>query len=61
MTLWAFVSLTCILTASFISIVGTGVQDPSVLVRNNVPIEWHAFPQNPSLMSVIGGESILLT
>jgi hypothetical protein len=55
LSLWAFVSLLCILTASFITIVGTGVQDPSILVKGREPIHWHAWPQNPNLMDIIGG------
>jgi hypothetical protein len=43
------------LTASFITIVGTGVQDPSILVKGREPIHWHAWPQNPNLMDIIGG------
>jgi amino acid permease len=52
--MWAFVSLLCILTASFITIVGTGVQDPSILVKNGQAIHWHAWPQNPNLKDIIG-------
>ncbi|WVR04882.1 hypothetical protein IAU60_001894 [Kwoniella sp. DSM 27419] len=50
----SWVSVSCILVASMITIVGTGVQDPSNLVKNGVPIMWHAAPPNPSLMDVIG-------
>jgi hypothetical protein len=42
------------LTASFITIVGTGVQDPSILVKNGQEIHWHAWPQNPNLKDIIG-------
>jgi hypothetical protein len=52
---WGKLSLLCILTASFITIVGTGVQDPSILVKGREPIHWHAWPQNPNLMDIIGG------
>jgi hypothetical protein len=54
LSLWAFVSLMCILTASFITIVGTGVQDPSILVKNGQEIHSHAWPQNPNLKDIIG-------
>ena len=43
------------MTASFITIIGTGVQDPSILVKGREPIHWHAWPQNPNLKDIIGG------
>jgi hypothetical protein len=52
---WSFTSVTCILAASMITIVATGVQPDSVLVKNGAPIEWHAFPKNPSFAKIIGG------
>jgi hypothetical protein len=54
LSFWAFVSLFCILTASFITIVGTGVQSPSILIKNGQDIHWHAWPQNPNLKDIIG-------
>jgi hypothetical protein len=42
------------LTASFITIVGTGVQSPSILIKNGQDIHWHAWPQNPNLKDIIG-------
>ncbi|OCF40859.1 hypothetical protein I317_05309 [Kwoniella heveanensis CBS 569] len=50
----SWISVSAILIASMITIVGTGVQDPSNLVVNHVPIEWHAFPTEASLIDVIG-------
>lgn len=51
---WSFASVFSVLTASMITIVATGVQSDSLLVRNGVPIEWHAFPKNPSFPKIIG-------
>jgi len=48
-------SVICILVAAMITIVGTGVQSDQVLRQGGPPIQWHAFPQNPTLISVIGG------
>lgn len=47
-------SVTCITVASFITIIGTGTQSPSVLVKNNVPIKWQAFNKDASFADVIG-------
>jgi len=46
--------VSCITVASFITIIGTGVQDPSVLVKNNVPIHWQAINKEATLSDVIG-------
>ncbi|WRT64466.1 uncharacterized protein IL334_001398 [Kwoniella shivajii] len=50
----SWLSVSCILIACMITIVATGVQSSSVLVKHGVPIEWHATPTNPNLMDVIG-------
>lgn len=50
----SFLSVFCVLTASLITIIATGVQPDSILVKNAVPIEWHAFPKNPSFPKIIG-------
>jgi hypothetical protein len=48
-------SVGCILTAAMIIMIAVGVQDDIVLTHGKAPIHWHAFPQDPSLMNVIGG------
>lgn len=56
--LWwmSFISIGAIFTASIITMVATGVQSPSVLeTAKGGPIHWHAFPEDPSLMNIIGG------
>lgn len=56
--LWwmSFVSIAAIFIASMITIVATGVQSPSVLVTaKKGPIYYRAFPEDPSLMSILGG------
>jgi amino acid permease len=50
----SIISVTCITVASFITIIGTGVQSPSVLVKNNVPIEWKVINYDATLSDVIG-------
>ncbi|ODN85248.1 hypothetical protein L198_07571 [Cryptococcus wingfieldii CBS 7118] len=50
----SWVSVSAILIASMITIVGTGAQADSNLIEDGVPIEWHAFPTDPSLTNVIG-------
>jgi len=54
LTLLSILSVSCITVASFITIIGTGVQDPSVLVKNNVPIEWKVINYDATLSDVIG-------
>ncbi|GAA6044098.1 hypothetical protein JCM8097_008434 [Rhodosporidiobolus ruineniae] len=46
-------SLTCITVACIVTMSAAATQDPSVLVKNGVPIEWHAF-HNPGLVDGIG-------
>lgn len=60
--LWwmSFVSIAAILIASMITIIATGIQSPNVLMKNGVPIHWHATPQNANLMDVIGGYTNVL-
>jgi len=56
--LWwmSFVSITAIFAASIITMAATGQQSPKVLeTPKGGPIEWRAFPKDPSLMDVIGG------
>ncbi|KIR35488.1 hypothetical protein I352_01763 [Cryptococcus deuterogattii MMRL2647] len=55
LSLMSFISILAILIASGITIIATGIQDSSVLVRNDVPIAWHAVPTDPTLVDVIGG------
>ncbi|KAL0241923.1 hypothetical protein I308_106097 [Cryptococcus tetragattii IND107] len=55
LSLMSFISISSILVVSGITIITTGIQDSSVLVRNGVPIAWHAVPTNPTLVDVIGG------
>lgn len=50
----SIISVTCITVASFITIIGTGVQSPSVLVKNNVPVEWKVINYDATLSDVIG-------
>lgn len=54
LTPMSIISVTCITVASFITIIGTGVQSPSVLVKNNVPIEWKVINYDATLSDVIG-------
>lgn len=54
LTVLAWASVSCILVASFITTVGTGVQSDDVLTKHGEPIEWHAFPKNPSLENIVG-------
>lgn len=49
------ISVVCILVSAMITIVGTGVQSDNVLAKGRAPIKYHAFPQNPTLIDVIGG------
>ncbi|KAE8542874.1 hypothetical protein D1P53_000937 [Cryptococcus gattii VGV] len=55
LSLMSFISISAILIASGITIIATGIQDSSVLVRNGVPIAWHAVPTDPNLVDAIGG------
>lgn len=55
LTWLSVLSLTCIFTASMITVVGVAVQDNSRLIKNDVPIHWEAFAtENVSVMSVVG-------
>jgi hypothetical protein len=61
--LWwmSFVSVFCILAASMMTIIGTGVQSPSRLeTAAKGPIAWHAVPLNPTVMDVVGGYTNVL-
>lgn len=48
-------SVICILAAAMITMVGVGVQSENVLTKGRAPIEFHAFPPNPTLIDIIGG------
>ncbi|TKA51779.1 hypothetical protein B0A53_05465 [Rhodotorula sp. CCFEE 5036] len=55
LTWLSILSLSCIFTASMITIIAVALQDNTRLIKNGVPIEWDAFAtQNVSLESVIG-------
>lgn len=54
LTIMSMVSVTCILTASFITVIATGVQDDTFLLKNNVPVHWEAVKSDPNLADVIG-------
>ncbi|WWC86580.1 uncharacterized protein L201_001457 [Kwoniella dendrophila CBS 6074] len=54
LALMSWASVACILIASMITIVATGIQSPNILIKKGVPIEWHATPTNPNLIDVIG-------
>ncbi|BEJ17783.1 hypothetical protein CspHIS471_0700510 [Cutaneotrichosporon sp. HIS471] len=61
--LWwmSFVSVGCILVASMMTIIGTGVQKASQLeTAAKGPIAWHAFPLNPTVMDIVGGYTNVL-
>lgn len=55
-----FVSLTCIFTASIITMAATGHQNPNILTKGGAPIKWHAFVQEPTLMDVVGAFTNIL-
>ncbi|ORX41300.1 transmembrane amino acid transporter protein-domain-containing protein [Kockovaella imperatae] len=50
----SYISISSILIACMVTIVGTGVQNPDVLTKGGAPIEWYATPQDASLVTIIG-------
>lgn len=54
LTLLSIFSVSCITVASFITIIGTGLQSGDVLEKNNVPVEWVAINYDATLSDVIG-------
>ncbi|KAJ9104321.1 hypothetical protein QFC19_003961 [Naganishia cerealis] len=53
-TIISVISVTCIITASFITVVATGVQPESHLMKAGKPIVWYAFNRHATLSDVIG-------
>lgn len=54
LAIMSIISVSCITVASFITIIGTGVQDDSVLSKGGAPIHWQAVNSEPTLSDVIG-------
>ncbi|GAA5903552.1 hypothetical protein JCM6882_002982 [Rhodosporidiobolus microsporus] len=54
LTIMSICSLTCITTACIITMVGAATQDPSVLIKNDVPIKWVAFQTEANLETSVG-------
>lgn len=54
LTLLSMASVSSIIIASFITVIGTGVQDDQVLRKGGPPIEWVAFNTDASLTDVLG-------
>lgn len=54
LTIISVISVTCIIAASFITVVATGVQPESHLMKAGKPIVWYAFNRDATLSDVIG-------
>ncbi|GAA5866471.1 hypothetical protein JCM8547_000635 [Rhodosporidiobolus lusitaniae] len=50
----SIVSVSSILIAAFITVVGVAVQDPTRLEKNGVPVQWKAVNTDATLIDVIG-------
>jgi hypothetical protein len=45
--------VTCIIAASFITVVATGVQPDAHLMKHGKPIVWYAFNRDATLSDVV--------
>ncbi|GHJ86239.1 hypothetical protein NliqN6_2641 [Naganishia liquefaciens] len=54
LTIISIISVTCIVTASFITVIATGVQPDAHLIKNGKPIVWYTFNRDATLSDVIG-------
>ncbi|GAA5843755.1 hypothetical protein JCM11251_006797, partial [Rhodosporidiobolus azoricus] len=54
LTIMSICSLTCITVACIITMIGAATQDPSTLIKNDVPIKWVAFQTEATLESSVG-------
>ncbi|GAA6022596.1 hypothetical protein JCM10207_003918 [Rhodosporidiobolus poonsookiae] len=54
LTYMSIASITCIIVACIITMVGAATQDPARLIKNGVPISWRAFNSDLTLTDCIG-------
>ena len=52
-TIISIISVTCIVTASFITVIATGVQPDAHLIKNGKPIVWYTFNRDATLSDVV--------